>query len=268
MKSNIQSMKLFLALALGYTSFVASQTLVLATPAPLPSSRSVTTIAQTAPSSWPQPDSGDPPGGRVRGGAKRSPLSPCPAVNAELTALVPFTKGANSVTNVWGLTTEANPTFWVYTPYTKDSTYTAEFTLQDEDLTPIYTKAIALPTQPGVIGIPLPAKAPSLTTGKKYHWFLNINCVSDLPSSPIYIEGVIKRINLKPAIAQQLKTATLPQQFAIYAQNGIWHNALSTLAQLRQQNPQDPALKTEWKNLLSSISLDDVADKPILLEKP
>jgi uncharacterized protein DUF928 len=264
-------MKLFLALALGYTSFVASQTLVLATPAPLLSSRSVGTIAQTAPSSWPQPDSGDPPGGRVRGGAKRSP---CPAVNPELTALVPFTEGPNSVTNVWGLTTEANPTFWVYTPYTKDSTnkdslYTTEFVLQDEDSTPIYTKAIALPTQPGVIGITLPAKAPSLTTGKRYRWFLNISCVSsDLPSSPIYVEGVIKRINLKPAIAQQLKTATLRQQFVIYAQNGIWYNALSTLAQLRQQNPQDAALKTEWKNLLTSIRLDDVADKPILLEKP
>lgn len=256
-------MKLFLTLALSYTTFVASQTLLLATPAPLPSSRSVRTVAQTAPPSWPQPESGN-PGGRVRGGAKRGT---CPSVDPQLTALVPFTK-ENSVTNVWGLTTEANPIFWFYVPYTKDSAYPTEFVLQDEDSNPIYTEAIALPAQPGVISISLPANAPSLKIGKQYHWFLNIYCDSDQPSAPIYIEGVIKRVNLKPAIAQQLQTATPRQQFTIYVQNGIWYNALSTLAQLRQQNPQDAALKTEWKNLLSSISLDDVADKPILLEKP
>src|SRR5689334_17465003 len=106
-------MKLFVTLALSYTTFIASQTLLLATPAFLFSTRSFKTVAQTAPPSWPQPESGN-PGGRVRGGAKRSPcqLQLCP----DLTALVPFTKKADSVTNVWGLTTEASPTFWVYTP--------------------------------------------------------------------------------------------------------------------------------------------------------
>ncbi|QSJ17350.1 DUF928 domain-containing protein [Nostoc sp. UHCC 0702] len=263
-------MKLFLTLALSYTTFVASQTLLLATPPPLTSARSVGTIAQTTPPSWPQPPTDNPPGGRPRGGATRDEclLQFCP----QLTALVPFTKNG-SVTNVWGLTTDANPTLWVYTPYTKDSAtkdcaFTTEFVLQDEDLSPIYEKPIALPAQPGVISISLPANAPSLTIGKQYHWFVNIRCYADQTSPPIFIKGVVQRVSLKPAIAQQLKRATPLQQFTIYVQNGIWYNALSTLAQLRQQNPQDAALKTEWKNLLSSISLDDVADKPILLEKP
>ncbi|MBH8561881.1 DUF928 domain-containing protein [Nostoc sp. CENA67] len=263
-------MKRLLALAIGYTSLVAVQTLVLATPVPKPSSSSVGTIAQTAPPSWPQPDSGN-PGGRVRGGAKR--CISYPLVNPPLTALVPFTQEPNSTANVWGLTTEANPTFWVYTPYSKDSVtkdcaFTTEFVLQDEDSNLIYNKAIALSAQPGVISISLPANAPSLEIGKQYHWFLIINCDSNQPSPPTYIEGVIQRINLKPEIAQKLKSATPQQQFTIYVQNGIWYNALTTLAQLRQQNPQDAALKIEWKNLLSSIHLDDIADKPILLEKP
>ncbi|MBH8565580.1 DUF928 domain-containing protein [Nostoc sp. CENA67] len=271
-------MKLFVTLALSYTTFIASQTLLLATPAFLFSTRSFTTVAQTAPPSWPQPESGN-PGGRVRGGAKRSlcELQSCPSVNPQLTALVPFTEKAESVTNVWGLTTEANPTFWFYVPYTKDAANkdcasTTEFVLQkDEDSSPTYKEykeAIALPAQPGVISISLPANAPSLEIGKQYRWFLTINCNSDQPSNPTYVEGVIKRVNLKPEIAQQLKRATPLQQFTIYAQNGIWYNALSTLAKLRQQYPQDAVLKAEWKNLLSSIRLDDVAEEPILFEKP
>lgn len=258
-------MKLFVTLALSYTTFIASQTLLLATPAFLFSTRSFTTVAQTAPPSWPQPESGN-PGGRVRGGAKRDRcvLKFCP----DLTALVPFTEKPNSVINVWGLTTEANPTFWVYTPYSKDSACTSEFELQDEKSNPIYTEPIALPAHSGVLSISLPANAPSLEIGKQYRWFVNIQCDAQKQSPPFSVEGVIKRVNLKPEIAQQLKRATPLQQFTIYAQNGIWHNALSTLAKLRQQNPQDAALKAEWKNLLSSIRLDDVAEEPIVLDKP
>ncbi|MFN6568357.1 DUF928 domain-containing protein [Dendronalium sp. ChiSLP03b] len=254
-------MKLFLALALSYTGFVASQTLVLATPAPLSSARS-TAIAQTAPSSWPQPPSDDPPGGRVRGGARRDT---CSSANPTLTALVPFTEDVSKrVTNVWGLTTETNPTLWFYVPYANNSAYATEFVLQDQQRNPIYQKAIVLPERPGVIGISLPANALQLTVDKQYRWFLNVNCKQQQPSPPIYVEGVIKRVNLNQAITKQLKTATPLQQFAIYAQNGIWHEALTTLAQLRQKNPQDEALEAEWRKLLTSISLDDVATKPIL----
>lgn len=269
MKLSFPPMKLFLALALSYTSFVASQTLVLATPALLTSARGMGIIAQKTPTSWPQPPSDDPPGGRIRGGARRSGgeqglSSLCPLTKLELTALVPFTQKSASTIDVWGLTTEANPTLWFYVPYAKKSVYATEFVLQDQDQNPIYEKAIALPDKPGIIGISLPENTPQLTVDKKYRWFLNIHCDAEQQSPPIYVEGVIKRVNLKQAISKQLKTAAPLQQFAIYAQNGIWHEALTALAQLRQKNPQDKALEAEWKKLLNSIRLDEVASEPIL----
>ncbi|WP_257237011.1 DUF928 domain-containing protein [Nostoc sp. 'Peltigera malacea cyanobiont' DB3992] len=49
---------------------------------------------------------------------------------------------------------------------------------------------------------------------------------------------------------------------------GIWYEALTILAQLRQKNPQDTALQAEWRNLLSSIRLDDIVAEPILSDKP
>ncbi len=251
-------MKLFLSLLLGYTGFLASQSLVLA----VPLTNSMETLAQTVRFSPPQPPPDPPPGGRVRGGARRTPL--CQQVEPKLTALVPSTEETPTVINVWGWTTKANPTLWFYVPYTQKSAYPTEFVLQDQQSNPIYQQAIALPNQPGIISISLPTNAPAMDVNKQYRWFLTVYCDPDKQSPPIYVEGVIQRVNLKPKITQQLQTATPLQQSAIYAENGIWHEALTTLAQLRQKDPQDPELQTKWRDLLTSIGLDDIATKPIL----
>lgn len=264
-------MKLFFTLALGYTSFLASQSLVLATPAPFTSVHPLkinsSSIATTTPNVSfvpPPPPSSGRPGGRVRGGAKRGT---CPNVKPELTALVPFTEEA-SITDVWGLTTEARPTLLFYVPYSQKDQYPTEFILQDQQSNPIYQKAIALPNRPGVISISLPADAPALALDQEYRWFLTIYCDPEKQSPPIYVEGVIKRVVLNAETTQQLKTASVLEKFAIYAKNGIWHEASVTLAQLRQQNPQDQAIETQWKNLLASIRLDDIAPQPIITSKP
>ncbi|AFZ23944.1 protein of unknown function (DUF928) [Cylindrospermum stagnale PCC 7417] len=278
MKPSSQPIKLFLALTLSGTSFLGSLTAVLAKPAPLKSGRllsdrtnSKTVTAQIASFNLPAPPPGPSPGGRSRGGAKRGE---CPKVNTELTALVPFTKKGKEpdyVTDVWGLTTEENPTWLFYVPYTKASAYTAEFVLQDEQDNSIYQIVpLSLPDQPGIIRVSLPANTSRLEVGKRYRWFLTVNCNQNKESLPVYVyvAGVIQRVNLSQEVAQKLKTATPQQQVAIYAQNGVWHEALTKLAELRQQYPQDLALQAEWQNLLASFQFDDVAAEPIVSAKP
>lgn len=252
-------MKLYLGLTLGYAVFLASQ-IAIATPVPT-SGKS----AQKVSFSPPPPPKNPPPGGRVLGGAKRGS---CPQVKTALTALVPFTQEPPSVTNVWALTTAAHPSFWFYVPYSQNLPYPVEFVLEDQQSKQIYRKAIALPNQPGIINISLPADTPSLAVDQQYRWFFTVYCDKAKQSPPIYVEGVIKRVNLNAAIAQQLQKAAPLQQFAIYAQHGIWHEALTTLAQLRQKNPQDATLETQWQDLLASIHLDNVAQEPILSAKP
>ncbi|PHM06190.1 hypothetical protein CK516_35375 [Nostoc sp. 'Peltigera malacea cyanobiont' DB3992] len=95
-----------------------------------------------------------------------------------------------------------------------------------------------------------------------------MNCDKQKNSPPSFVEGVIKRVNLSQPTVKELETAEPLKRYAIYAQNGIWYEALTTLAELRQKNPQDAALKAEWRNLLGSIRLDDVAGEPILSGTP
>ncbi|MCC5640521.1 DUF928 domain-containing protein [Nostoc sp. CHAB 5844] len=257
-------MRLLFGLTLGYAGFLASQTLALATPVPM-ASHNMKTISQQVNFNPPKPPADPPPGGRPWGGAKRGS---CPQVKQDLTALVPFTQEPHSVTNVWALTTSAHPTFWFYVPYSQKANLPAKFVLQDQQSNEVYQQAIALPANPGIISVSLPANAPTLAVNQQYRWFLTFACEKQEQSPPVYVEGVVKRVSLRPEITKELQTATPLQQFAIYAQNGIWHEALTTLAKLRQEHPQDTALKTQWQDLLLSIRLGNVAAEPILLNKP
>ena len=260
MKSILKSLKLSLVLAVGCTSVLASQISNWVEPvtAQIGTTASIDTTLHYNP---PPPPPAPPPGGRGVGGAKRGT---CPAFKPELTALAPFTQQSPTEMDVWGLTTAAHPTFWFYVPLPQTSALTAEFALQDEAENEIYQTAIALPDKPGVIGVALPKTVAPLALNKRYRWFFSIWCDRQKQSPPIYVEGVIQRVNLTDAIAQQLETAKPQQQSAIYAKNGIWYETLTTLAKLRLLNPEDSKLQAEWRNLITSIGLPNVATQPIV----
>ncbi|MEH2400819.1 DUF928 domain-containing protein [Nostoc sp.] len=277
MKSNSQPIKLFLVLAFSCTSLLVSLTPVLAKPT-LSSSLSdaygglrlrsdaKTTLAQATTFNLPPLPPGPPPGGRVRGGAKRGePI--CPLTKPKLTALVPFTE-SDEVINVWGQTTLERPSWFFYVPYTKNSPYEVEFVLQDQDSNEISRPPIALPDKPGVIRVSLPSTAPALALNKQYRWFFTINCNKQTISPPTFVEGVIVRVELNPTVVKKLQTTELLKRYAIYAENGIWYDALTILAQLRQKNPEDATLQAEWRHLLGQTHLDDIVAEPILLEQP
>ncbi|GAB1543782.1 hypothetical protein NUACC21_64580 [Scytonema sp. NUACC21] len=269
-----QLIKLILAVAFGCISLPVTSTLVKA------QSTQPTTIQHpnsTSPQSKPLVISrtrkpplrlvlpplppGEPPGGRRYGGARRSECSQ--DVELQLTALVPSTESKPTVTNVWGLTAVERPILWFYTPYNKGSSYPADFELLDEESNPVYKTAISLPNKPGVIGIPLPP----LALSKQYRWFFNVYCDRQQQQTPVFVEGVVQRVNLSLAISQQLQQAQPREQIAIYANNGIWHEALTTLAQLRQKNPKDAALEEDWKELLTSVGLSNIVAQPLIGEQ-
>ncbi|WP_392535734.1 DUF928 domain-containing protein [Nostoc sp. C117] len=260
-------LKLFLVLTFSCTGLVVSQTLTFGHSLGdrLASHNPKTIVAQTPRFEQPPIPPGPPPGGRVRGGATRGGAC-LPA--KELTALTPFNEEADGVINVWAQTTLERPSWFFYVPCTKDQVDLVEFVLQDEDSNEIFKQTIALPDKPGVMRVSLPSTAPALALNKRYRWFFKINYDPQKNSPWTYVEGVIQRVNLSQATVKELETAEPLKRCAIYSQNGIWYEAIATLAQLRQKNPQDTGLQAQWENLVASIRLDDVAKEPLLLDKP
>ncbi|AFZ23097.1 protein of unknown function (DUF928) [Cylindrospermum stagnale PCC 7417] len=191
----------------------------------------------------------------------------CPAVENPLRALVPFqerdltsqlSKASMSTTpmDVWGLTTNKYPTFWFYVPYTTEIPgASAEFVLQDSEENEVYQSTVSLRAKPGIISVTLPSTALPLEINKNYRWFFKVSC-SGQKSIPIHVEGDIQRVQLNVSLEKQLATAQQRDKVSIYTDNGIWFDALTLLAQLRQASPNNASLISDWQSLLGSVKLD------------
>lgn len=200
----------------------------------------------------------------------------CGNGNQSVIALVPIYEQklkqeqteAVSITKVWGLTTVEHPTFWFFVPYEKSTIKTIEFVLKDESSKPsqtLYRASVVIPEKPGIISVRLPASTPPLQTGKMYHWFFKMKVICN-PQQPVereYLEGWVQRVNPNPKLANSLKQATVYQRVGLFAENGIWYDALTTLGELRRVKPQDANLATDWINLLQSVGLEKLANQPL-----
>ncbi|MEH2247998.1 DUF928 domain-containing protein [Nostoc sp.] len=201
----------------------------------------------------------------------------CGVSNKSVIALVPvynetLKQGqteAVSVTKVWGLTTEEYPSFWFFVPYQKSAINSIEFVLKDESSKlsqTLYRTTVTIPEVPGIISIRLGATTPPLQVDKMYHWFFKIKiiCNPQQPPEQEYVEGWVQRVNLNPKLVDSPKQGTLQQRVKLYAENGVWYDALTTLAELRLAKPEDPTLAVEWMNLLKSVDLENLAKQPLI----
>lgn len=230
------------AIVLMPTTLIQSQTMVVQQPKPKKQKR-------------PLPP---PPVSKKDFPANRSVSASQGNCDLKLVALAPEFKRttANQITetHVWGQTTQSNPTLWFFIPSAPPGTE-LEFSLQDRQEQDIYRSSITTPTQLGVISIKLPSSQPPLQLGRDYRWTLKarVPCDNAEPTR-VHVDGWISRVNL----------AVRDKDSYTYATQGIWYDAVTSLAQQRLQKHNDPDLKQDWIDLLKSVNLNQIADRPIL----
>lgn len=168
------------------------------------------------------------------------------------------------------LTVNERPTFWIYTPYTRQDANNGEFSLQHGD-DEVYRIRFELPTKPGIVGIKLPSTVSPLEVNKSYRWYIDIECPNaEKPqdtSTPASLTGRVQRITPSTQLVNKLNTATKPlERIKIYAKHGIWYETLTELAALRLNEPQNLTLKKVWIELLSQpkINLEKIVREPIV----
>ena len=109
---------------------------------------------------------------------------------------------------------------------------------------------------------------PPLGAGKNYRWYIALRCDPEDRSADAVAIGIVRRIELSADILRQLDAADPRQKIVIYAENGIWQDALSTLAAARRANPNDPDLAADWESLLDSVKLGEIAAEQLLPIEP
>jgi hypothetical protein len=178
----------------------------------------------------------------------------------KVTALVPE--------SLIGRTVSEYPVFFFYFPQTQAEV--AEFTLQDEKGNVIYQQDLTIKNLSGVIGVSIPANKDvwRLEAGKNYRWSIGLICDPEDRSGDAIAIGIVRRVQLSADILRQLDAADPRQKTVIYAENGIWQDALGTLAAARRANPNDTDLAADWESLLDSVKLGEIAAEPILPIEP
>lgn len=178
---------------------------------------------------------------------------PCILSNKQLMPLIP--------SDAFGLSATSQPTFFWYVPATAASV--AEFTLTDEAKQEVYSTKLRLPGKPGVVSFKLPAQA-GLKAGKNYLWQFSLICDLENPSANPYVEGTVQPIQPPAELVHQIRQAQPQDRFAIYANSGIWYDALSDLASQRCVRPRDMVLQARWSNLLKSVALNEFSQEPLI----
>jgi hypothetical protein len=219
----------------------------------------------------PLPDNGTPTG-RRRGGTGRDG---CPALNTPITALVPGEETTGEVQegnstkssskSFLAITVAEYPSFWIYLPDLPTNLRTGEFVLQDRDGNDVYRSPITLPETPGIIGISLPSNPQySLKTDQQYHWYFKVYCGAlQKTSEYFYVDAWVQRVAMTPDLENKLKTAK-SREYVVYADNSIWYDAVTNLADLRRTDLQNAMFKDDWTDLLKAVSLQDLAQAPII----
>lgn len=164
-----------------------------------------------------------------------------------------------------GTTVAEYPTFSWYMPCIENASgLYLDFVLKDADGKEVYLVKYPLlgTVNSGYTSITLPSfvNLPPLEVNQEYYWQVGLINPGDL-SKNMYIDGGIKRVEEDPNLVQRLKKATAQQRVAIYANDRLWYETITTLVELRRQRPNDKNLAEAWNKLLASAGLGEIAEK-------
>lgn len=158
------------------------------------------------------------------------------------------------------LTTSESPIVWVHVPVL-DGPTGGELVLLDENQQALGMQTVSLSGAAGIVGIPLAAK---LEVDRTYSWVFTILSEPNRPSENTWVEGLLRRVDPDTDLVTALKATTgLRDRANIWAQHGIWHEALTALIELRQTTPNNATISQDWQDFLSSVELGAIANAPI-----
>ncbi len=164
----------------------------------------------------------------------------------------------------YGLTTAPQPTLLVYVP--PSSAQRLEFQLRTQDnKRRMVRKSFAVPAAGGIVRLSLEdGQMPPMQPHFPYRWYVSLLCSEgDRDLNPI-VEGWIERTSVDAALKQKIAQATPQTLPYVFADAGLWYEAVDSMAALRRQQPTAADIHANWTTLLQSVGLDAYAKKASL----
>ncbi|MBD2499594.1 DUF928 domain-containing protein [Anabaena azotica] len=162
----------------------------------------------------------------------------------------------------YGTTVLERPTVMAYIPATNAEE--AVFSIKDEAGNMQHQMTIPVAGKSGVMAVELPANAPALAVGKNYQWFLALKVDGQLSPSTPYVDGWIQRIQPNAEVNTAMQQKDALKLATALGKNGVWYDCVATLAAVQAAQPQNATIVKQWQELLSSVSLKDIATVPVV----
>jgi Domain of Unknown Function (DUF928) len=191
-----------------------------------------------------------------------------PMRGAPLTRVGGGTRGIGNVLAVnvlapgdTGLTTQEKPTIYWFASQPIDKpvevTITSTESLQSAAV-PVLEITLQPPIAKGIHAFRLADHGVALKPGVEYQWFVAVVRNPSQRSNDVLAGGTIKRVTDSPVQAQ-LKQASQAQAAALYAESGIWYDAIDQLSRQISADQSNRQLRERRAALLEQVGLREAA---------
>ncbi|MBD2075642.1 DUF928 domain-containing protein [Phormidium sp. FACHB-592] len=195
-----------------------------------------------------------PPGRKSDGGTTRG----CSGGGLPLTVL--------ASRNYVGRTISRHPTFAWFVPRGSASK-PMEFTIYESvpGGKPKEVRKLPLQSSPGIMKLsPFLQNEPGLQPGKEYFWQVVIHCDPDNPSGDLVSEASIEVVGMPAVVQSKLNKAINSVEKAnIYAEAGLWYNALDEALKLAEASKLGVAGSTLLNDLAQSEAPETISELPL-----
>ena len=155
-----------------------------------------------------------------------------------------------------GLTTQAQPTlYWYQSEPAEDMEF--EFTLNFNDET-IHEIRLGQAINTGIQKLDLSESEVSLEANQPYEWIIALIPDPNDRAKDITSSTFIQRIAVTETLSNELQNADSGEHPYIYANAGIWYDALKSLNDAIEAAPDDEKLKLTMMQLLEQADLAEI----------
>jgi hypothetical protein len=159
-----------------------------------------------------------------------------------------------------GLTSSEQPVLYWF--ISSPSSHPVELTLVDPQKSdPLVELRIEPPVKAGVHRVRLADHGVRLAPAVAYHWYVAVMPDTGRRSKDILAGGSVERVPLPDGLATKVSGTPKADLPALYAEAGLWYDAMTALNDLIDQAPENGALKTQRSALLRQVGLPDTTSE-------
>ena len=156
-----------------------------------------------------------------------------------------------------GLTVHEQPTLYWF--ISRPTTLPVELTVVDpQGSQPVLEVRIPSPVQAGIHHLRLADHGVRLAPGVAYRWYVAVAPDPDRRSRDILAGGAIERVEFPDELRRELAQAETGAVPFLYAQAGIWYDALAAISELVEAAPNEPRFRQQRTALMAQVGLAEV----------